>query len=282
MLMTTPTQQSQENKEIQKRQVAKILRIVDLLSGEYVQQSGWLPNFVRTKDGIEASRVNIIGALTDISPTDIVPLTPIENFSATLDDGSGKMQLRSFEPIVFADVLQVGIPVIVIARPKKYSGDLFLVPEIIRKLPESKWLEVRKKVLEQKTKSAQNPDVVPTAKESRIQTVQARKENSNQSTPNGQMSQKGNFDNQNEIIPLAKVAVEEAGNAQKIQAAAKPLENVLDVIDRIDSGDGVLIEDAVAQIKKSRPELDAQQRILTLLLNGDLFEIRPGRIKVLK
>jgi len=247
------------NREIQKRQVAKIVKIADLVSGEYIQQTGWLPNFVKTKSGSEVSRVNIIGALTDIFPADIVSFAAIENFSATLDDGSGKMQLRSFEPIVFADSLQLGIPVLVIARPKKYSGELFLVPEIIRKLPDNRWLEIRKKVLEKESASNDYAHQIKQENQVFTQSVTTTKSHERKS----------------DVVEDKEPMVANQNNA-------KPPENVLDIIDRIDSGDGVLVIDAVEEIKKSRPEIDAQQRILTLLLNGDLFEIRPGKIKVLK
>jgi hypothetical protein len=247
------------NRETQKRQVARIVRISDLTSGEYVQQSGWLPNFVKTTTGVEASRVNIIGILTEISPTDIVPLIAVDQFSATLDDGSAKMQLRSFEPITFADTLQVGVPVLVIARPKKYSGELFLVPEIIRKLPDRKWLEVRKTVLDSRKPEA-SPHTIPTNQATKVEVAKAQPLQA--------------------IINTVRAVPTESAHDET--SAEKPLENALDMINRLDLGEGVLVEDAISELKKTRPELDGKQRIMSLLLSGDVFEIKPGRIKVLK
>lgn len=253
------TQNEVANKETQKRQIARIVRISDLVSGEYVQQSGWLPNFVRTINGVEASRVNIIGILTDISPSEIIPFVATEQFSAMIDDGSAKMQLRSFEPITFAEELTVGMPVVVIARPKKYSGELFLVPEIIRKLSDKKLLEVRKIILDGQDKNRK------TVK----QDVESKKTEPVKST---------------KTIEEKKIVVEEAEDDSASEKAdvTKPSENVLDIINRLDSGNGVSMQLVIAELKVVRPEINGEQRIQALLMSGDIFEMKPGIIKVLK
>ena len=47
----------------QKRQIAYKIRIKDLISGEYIKEEGWDPNYIKTLNGINVSRVNLIGTV---------------------------------------------------------------------------------------------------------------------------------------------------------------------------------------------------------------------------
>ena len=50
------------------------------------------------------------------------------------------------------------------------------------------------------------------------------------------------------------------------------------MIRNMDTGDGVAFEDVIEKSKNP----DTEKIINTLLANGDVFEIRPGRLKVLE
>jgi len=53
----------EEQKKIQKRQIAVKVSISELLSGKYVREEGLMPNYIETADGKKISRVNIIGTV---------------------------------------------------------------------------------------------------------------------------------------------------------------------------------------------------------------------------
>lgn len=125
--------------QMQPRQIAYKVRIGDLLNGEYVEQEGWQPNFVRVGNK-QISRVNIIATIIDTQPG--------ANFgSVTVDDGSGALQVRAFnEDSAKLSLVNVGDVVIIIGRPRRYGNQIFVSYEIVKKL-DPLWLKVRQKEL---------------------------------------------------------------------------------------------------------------------------------------
>jgi len=110
------------------------------------------------------------------------------------------------------------------------------------------------------------------------------------------------FNNERYIIPEILKKVEDAGwmNVRKLELRKSSvviedttkdknggliedikLDNhaeVYDLIKKLDEGDGVLIDDVI----KSSKIGDAEEIINRLLENGDIFEIKPGKLKILE
>jgi RPA family protein len=128
-----------EQQEMQQRQVAYIVKIGDLNRGEYIEQEGWQPNFIRLGEK-QISRINIIAGVIDKHTG--------ENLSSlTLDDGSGNIQVRAFsEESAKLNHIEIGDVVIVIGRPRKYGNNYFISYEIVKKL-DPLWAKVRLKEL---------------------------------------------------------------------------------------------------------------------------------------
>ena len=85
--------------EQRKREIAYKVRINDILKGEYVRRDGWDPNFIMINNK-QVSRVNIMGVVVSI------PDTGQNNL--TIDDGSGRIEVRSFDsPEMLASLLLV-------------------------------------------------------------------------------------------------------------------------------------------------------------------------------
>lgn len=118
-----------------KRQTAKKCRIKHLLQGRYVKREGWEPSYVETIVG-KISRVNLVGII----------IYKEEDNNLLLDDGSGSIQLRRFEDSDKEE--NVGDVVLVIGRPRVFNDQAYVVPEIIKKIKNPKWLEYRKKELQ--------------------------------------------------------------------------------------------------------------------------------------
>ncbi|HZX45564.1 MAG TPA: hypothetical protein VFF28_07835, partial [Candidatus Nanoarchaeia archaeon] len=123
--------------KIQKRQVAYKTAISDILKADYVKEEGeWVPNYVKIGDK-KVSRVNILAV--------VVGKQNIENTNyqgMLIDDGSGKISVRSFERSF--DLLNVGDFVLVIGRPREYFNEKYIVAEIARKMENPLWAELRK------------------------------------------------------------------------------------------------------------------------------------------
>ncbi|MCX6707767.1 MAG: OB-fold nucleic acid binding domain-containing protein, partial [Candidatus Woesearchaeota archaeon] len=146
--------------ESQARQTAIKTRIRCLLNGKYVVNEGWEPNHILWGSQ-KISRVNIIGVVVEKNQNEFS-----SSVSATIDDGSGRINVRSFEENLFLNNLAVGDVVVLIGRPREYSNEIYIMPEIIKPLEDKRWVEVRKIELgpEEKndytqTKQTANPTV---------------------------------------------------------------------------------------------------------------------------
>ena len=119
-----------------KRQSAEKLWIGDLKDGQYIKEEGLRPNYVLLKNNNKVSRVNLVGTVVSVNAdrgyTD-----------ACIDDGSGKISIRAFEQNPAMDALEIGDPIFIIGRPREYGQEIYVLPEIIKKITNNKWLEVR-------------------------------------------------------------------------------------------------------------------------------------------
>ena len=217
--------------EPQKRQIACKARIAELINGNYIKEEGWTPNYIITKYGKHISRINLIG--TVISKGN----GGQEYQSLIIDDGSGTISLRAFEKSETINNTEIGDVIIVIGRPREYGPEKYIVPEIIKKINNNKWINVRKIELEiEDLKTAELP------------------------------------------IKEKKVIVEDIEPKEKIKDAINNSQRVYETVKELDSGQGVDIEEI---IKKTGIK-EADEIIKKFLMEGEMFEIRPGKIKILK
>ncbi|MEM2915848.1 MAG: OB-fold nucleic acid binding domain-containing protein [Candidatus Woesearchaeota archaeon] len=206
--------------EQQKRQVARKLWIGDILAGKYVKEQGSKPNHIILKDNSIAARVNIIGVVVSASSEGL----PI----ITLDDGSGRINVRAFEPNDTMSSLSVGDVVLVIGRPRQFAGEMYVLPEIVRRLSDLRWIEVRKLEL------------------TAIQDV---------------------------AVPEApQESISEETLDESFEGA------VINAIRSLDAGNGAEIDAVIANVGFA----DAEKVIRLLLQKGDIFEVGPGRLKIIE
>ena len=219
--------------EPQKRQIACKVRISDLTNGKYVKEEGWTPNYIITKQGKHISRINLIGTIISKNESE-------QNYqSVIIDDGSGSISLRSFEKNETINNTEIGDIIIVIGRPREYGSEKYIVPEIIKKINNKKWINVRKIELDiENLKTAELP-----AKEE-------------------------------------KVIVENIGSdpEEQTKSTISNSKLVYKTVKELDSGQGVDINDI---IKKTGIK-DTEEIIKKFLREGEMFEISPGRIKILE
>ena len=199
-----------EQKAFQKRLVAYKTAISTVLMGEFTKDES-SAGYVKINDAT-FSRVNIIANLVYKSE---------DAYSgAIIDDGSGKIPLRSFEnKFIFAN-LDVGDAVLVIGKVREFDNERYILPEIVKKT-NIEWMNARKLELNETRH------------------------------------------------------VEGAVHINKPDAAAIS-KDIYELIKKLDDGDGVAIEDLISR------NADAEKIVSLLLENGDVFEIKPGKIKVLE
>jgi len=192
-----------------KRQVALKVWISDLTSGSYVQESGMLPNYVLTKDGKKISRVNLLGVV--VSSNDQTNL-----LSFVLDDSSATITVRAFEENTAWSV-ELGSVVLIIGRPRQYGNEIYVLPEIVKKVDDNKWIDLRKL----------------------------------------------------ELGVKQDLVVEQTIDEQSLN------KEVYNLIKSMDDGAGVPVDAIVDKIASAEKVVDG------LLSRGEIFEVSPGKIKVL-
>jgi hypothetical protein len=122
----------------------------DLLRGNFVRTGGWNPSYFSTELG-DISRANLMGVVVSKEPTG----------GLLLDDGSGRILLRSFGESSFTGV-DTGDLVLVIGRPRTYNEQKYVLPEIIRKI-DQRWGAYRQLQL-----SILRKKITPVKKEERV------------------------------------------------------------------------------------------------------------------
>jgi len=195
-----------------KRQVAFKVKINEILNGEYKKEDGWQPNYLITEYG-KISRVNVIAVLVSKNE---------DEKSFMLDDGSGKIAMRTFENKNF-DV-DVGDIVLAIGRPREWNFQKYIMPEIIKRMKDKRWVEVRKLELEERKK-----------------------------------------------IKKSYIEVKE-------EVVLSPYQKILDLINVLDSGEGADFQDVLIKSKIN----DGEKILNNLLEQGEVFEVRPGKLKILE
>jgi len=214
-----------------KRATAYKIWIGDLTKGSYGRGSGQFdPGYVTIKN-MNISRVNIIVSLIDKFSGD-------NYINAVVDDGTGTLKLKSWgDDIKKFEEVNIGDLILVIGKVKESNNEIYITPEIIRKIDNPLWLKVRKLEL-----------VKLYGEISRIETKYTME----------------NEDNFNQVVEEKVVDYDERAK-------------ILGLISSLDPGDGADLENVVnsAGIK------NVQQLIIELIKEGEVFEIRKGKLKVM-
>jgi RPA family protein len=217
---------------VQKRQVAFKVKVDEISNGQFIKEEGWKPNYVLTSYG-NISRINIMAMI-------IAKLDDEKNY--TVDDGSGTIDLRWFEDVDSFKNFNTGELVNIVGRIREYNNIKYILPEIIRKIDNPKWLELRKHELGKREKCQET-----------LQPVEQPK-------------------------PESPTVTEFEDVVNATPAKESTVDKLIKVIKEKDAGEGVDIDEVIAA--SSIPEADSL--IKRLLEEGDIFEIKPGRIKVLE
>jgi len=194
-----------------KRATAVKLRISDILSASFTKGVGWQPSFI-TVENLEVSRVNVMATVIGKNQPQLI----------VLDDGTGSVSVRSFDSHI--SNVDVGDLVQLIAKPREYSDERYLVPETIRKVVDYRWFLCRKLELSQKIYEKPNLNIQTTALLYKDETLL-----------------------------------------------------IQNMIRNMDEGEGAPYGEIISKINNPNAE-----RILeNLLREGEIFEIKPGRLKLL-
>ncbi|MFQ5620882.1 MAG: hypothetical protein ACE5FT_03490 [Candidatus Nanoarchaeia archaeon] len=228
------------------RQVAVKCNVATILKGRYVKEEGWNPNYVDSPIG-RISRAHLVG----------VVVQQVNEQEFLIDDGSGKLTVRAFN--MDNVVPPVGQLIRLIGRPREYQDMRYVLPEIIKHLDNAAWsrlhqAEVKKlPAVETSTMTASEAAMVePNVKPAVSEAIQETPvQHASPEAPVEQVSKPGGQDTHTIIYTLIK---------------------------NLDEGNGADYEQVV-----QKANLDKGEEIVeTLLKEGEIFLIAPGKLKVLE
>jgi len=206
----------------QKRQVAHKVGICDVLKGDFIKDE-LSAGYIKLNDSM-VSRVNVIAVIVDKSEA-------AGNSSVIIDDGTGRILLKSFDGASLFSGLDVGDVVLTVGRIREFNSERYIVPELLKKTGNTLWMAARKLELEK-----------------RGYLMEAGKD--------------ANAADRNIDVSIDLPASDE----------------IYSLIKDLDNGEGVSFDEIIGKFKGS----EAENAINKLLENGNIFEIRPGRLKVLE
>jgi RPA family protein len=249
-----------EEKKDFSRQTAVKITIGKLLSCKYVEQNDNEPNYLELPSGEKLYRLNLMAIVLDKERVGAIT-------NLLVDDGTGKVVLRSFEENKNIEKLTVGDSVLIIGKLRKYNQEKYVSPEIIKKVS-SGWLKLR---------SLEFDDI----KEDKINVVETLKEDVLEKK---KMLEKGfseelikNKEKIENINVVEDNILDEVVDQEKIESPLLPVEKLIQMIKKMDSGDGVMIEEIISNSEIN----DTEELLEKMLERGDVFQNSPGKVKVL-
>lgn len=259
------------------RQVAKKCTVATIQSGNYVKQEGWAPNYIESGIG-HISRAHLVGvAVQQVSDTEFL-----------FDDGTGKISVRSFESNF--TLPNIGALVRLIGKPREYQDQRYLIPEIVKMLDNPGWAKLHQqdtkgqdqlKVPEPSPVSAPEApsmveeEVVASEPITVAQAVAPEAPSIAPAQPVHEAVEAAPV----EIAPAPEpVAEEPQVEAPTQQGGQDPHTIIYTLIKNMDEGAGADYEEVV-----SKSNLDNGESIIeSLMKEGEIFLIAPGKLKVLE
>ncbi len=236
---------------MQERQTACKIWISNLLNGEYVKSTGEFEPHHIISNGFKVARANIIANVIDTFKSED------NNYSSiTIDDGSSTIRVKAFkDDISILQNISVGDIVLIIGKPRQYLNEIYLIPEIVKRLDDPNWELLRKIEL---LKLYGKPEKIKERyQEIRENSVVEETINKSETTENLY-----SYENQN--------------SQELITSTSR--QKIINLIEKSDET-GAVIQDLIENsgIDKEESELIVKD----LVKEGIIYENKPGHVKLL-
>ena len=170
-----------------------------------------------------------------------------------VDDGTETIRVRSFEDnLKLIEKAKVGDIVDVIGRIRKYEDEIYVIPESVQIIKDPNWIILRK-----------------------LELMKQKKEMPKAETTEGNVV--------GEEVIVEEVVEEEIVETKLPEGQTtlfeSPRQKVIKLIKELDKGEGA----EVSKIIEKMGDEKVVENVLTDLMNeGELFEPRPGKVKLLE
>ncbi len=166
--------------------------------------------------------------------------------SILMDDNTGRISIKSFDKKKVFETLPVGAVILLVGRVREYNSERYIAYEIAKIITNMQFLELRKLELELIKKTFTPTKIVE---------------------KNEKINSQEEFIQEEIILNTDTVLDEDKG----------PVQKMYEIIKEIDKGQGADYEEILKLAKMTNGE----EVIMNLIKNGDVFEVKPGKIKVL-
>jgi len=131
------------------RMVAYKVKISELNGGDWVKNEGMEPSYVVTKRGDKVGRARLLATVVSKFVSE-----DKEFASVTLDDGSGTIRVKTFKTVKPLEKIEEGTVIDAIGKVREYNGEVYVVPETIRKVDDPNLETLRMLELEKLARQA--------------------------------------------------------------------------------------------------------------------------------
>ena len=242
------------------RLTAMKTRIAPLTRGAYQPSQGFEPGYVITQDGACVSRVRVLGTVMNVFMSDD------GNYGfLVLDDETETIRVKFFKDTKPLQSIAVGDIVDVVGKIKQYESELYVQPEIMRKIEDPNFITLRLAELVAQKRAME-------------QTKQKVRELLKQTSDIEELKKLAEAAGVN---PDAAASIAQAADIREQPPADKKAakDSVVAAIERLDEGSGTDYGTLVKELGLT--EAQVEPIINELLTDGTCFEPRPGRIKKL-
>lgn len=244
-----------------KRLTAIKTDIKSVVDGKYVKAEGFESNYVVTPSGLKVSRARILATVMNKFITEDGKYGFL-----VLDDETETIRAKVFKNTKILENVGIGDLVDVIGKIREYNDELYIAPEIIRKIKDPNFLILRKaELLEQKNRLDEIKRKIKEFQKKTSDLEEIKKLCQAEGIP--------------EEIVESVVESEETEVGEEKEDRKSMKDAILDIISRLDDGTGA---EYSAVIEESKLEEEKVEEIVNELLSeGTCYEPRPGRIKKL-
>ncbi len=145
------------------RQTARKVRIVDLVSGEWVKKEGMEPSYIITPLKENISRAKIVGTVVSKFSSEDGSFS-----SVTLDDSTATIRAKLWRETAPLNGIEPGDLVKLIGKVREYEGEIYLVPEMARKIAPDEESLIRLEILKT-LKGTRQPQKAPAGDQQQAQ-----------------------------------------------------------------------------------------------------------------
>ncbi len=244
-----------------KRLTAVKTRIKPAVAGTFVTQPGFESNYVLTDTGMRLSRIRVMATVVDKFLSESGKLASI-----TLDDGTATVRAKAFNAVSFFDKVSAGDVADLVGRLRQYQGEIFIVPEVVRKTDDINWEILRELEIREQEKAWN---------ERRGTIIEYQKQTSDMDELKKIMKERFG------INPLdVEAVIQSLGMiGENAEEPNKQKEIILRFISELDSGEGCDYSELISKSGLAEDVIDSA--VEELLEEGSCFEPKPGKIKKL-